>query len=552
MNKTIGHYRLIRLLATGGMGEVFLAQEQKPNAPFLVVKRILRHLARDQGFVDLFVAEARLAMRIQHPNVVAVHALEQAAGDCFIAMEFVDGFSLRQLIKAARERGLLIPHRIAVRMIAQALLGLHAAHELRDEQDNFLGILHGDISPENLLISREGPVKLADFGIARARKADETSGRLKGKLAYLAPELVAGGHGDRRADLFSMGVVLHETLTLDSPAIGTGEYERHPRAFAMDARVPGALAQLARRALSNDPVARFATALEMSLALDKWLETNRQPANDRDVRDFLEVVFGPPATLFDEASPTTAVLTRPAAAVAAIPTLIPESRRTDPAIRVNAGHAPQPEPAQVSPWLVPLLAGGATAFFLAAILVVAVWPAQKPAKVPTANGALADTEALGTADDAADGASSGRLMPELDLLSGANGGIDSGLAVEVESADHDGGARAASSRLLSQGNLEADAGLEEDGDGPAREVATPDPKKKPPLARRGHVRFRVPAGTEIFLGTKSLGTAPFRTVETPVGQLTFTLKNRRLGVVRKISVHVGPTKLVVVQNDLRK
>ena len=150
MSESLGRYRLIKLLATGGMGEVFLARQEGPAGftKTVVVKRILRHLASDQNFIDLFLNEARLAAQLQHPHITQVFGLENEGNTWFISMEYVHGRSLRDIISAARQQGLKVPPRIAARLASQALQGLHFAHELTDAQGSPLGILHRDVSPE--------------------------------------------------------------------------------------------------------------------------------------------------------------------------------------------------------------------------------------------------------------------------------------------------------------------------------------------------------------------------------------------------------------------
>jgi serine/threonine protein kinase len=170
----LGRYQLESLLATGGMGEVWLAR--RDDGKVLVLKRILRHLAHDQGFIDLFVNEARLAARLRHPNIVEVFALEQDEDTWFISMEYVHGKSLRAIIDLARQKGVRVPPVVAVRIVAETLKGLQHAHELKDEKGGPAGIIHRDFSPENVLVSLQGQVKLADFGIARAMSSATTRG----------------------------------------------------------------------------------------------------------------------------------------------------------------------------------------------------------------------------------------------------------------------------------------------------------------------------------------------------------------------------------------
>lgn len=257
MTEKLGRYRLLKLIATGGMAEVFLAtrlgQGPEDDRP-LVIKRILRHLAQDQDFIDLFQHEAQLAIRLQHPNIAEVFCLEEEGGSFFIAMEYVEGRSLRQIFEAAQKRGVRVPPNVAVRIAFEALQGLHFAHELRDEEGRRLGILHRDVSPGNVLVSFSGAVKLIDFGIAKSTMAITRAGRVKGKRSYLAPEqTAAGGTVDRRADIYAMGLVLSE-------ALGSEE----------ESSLPNGLKDILARATAPLPGARFEDAAAMRDALGAW------------------------------------------------------------------------------------------------------------------------------------------------------------------------------------------------------------------------------------------------------------------------------------------
>jgi eukaryotic-like serine/threonine-protein kinase len=210
MAENLGRYELIDLLATGGMGEVFLARDTDTGNR-VVVKRILRHLATDQGFINLFRQEAALSKTLRHKNIAQVYALERAQGSWFIAMEYVEGLSVRQLLSHQK-----MPQPLVFELLLQALSGLHYAHHFPGELG---GILHRDLTCENILVSTAGEVKIIDFGVARAMGAAVTTiGRPKGKLPYMAPEqLQPGVVLDSRVDVYSLGVVLAELLLHERP-----------------------------------------------------------------------------------------------------------------------------------------------------------------------------------------------------------------------------------------------------------------------------------------------------------------------------------------------
>ncbi|HLK99636.1 MAG TPA: serine/threonine-protein kinase, partial [Myxococcaceae bacterium] len=218
MTQQLGKYQLIRKLATGGMAEVFLAKAAGPMGfeKTLVVKRILPHLAEDPAFVEMFLSEAKLAAQLNHPNIVQIFDFGEADDAYFLAMEFIDGPNLRVLLKRASQQGVALPPAVCARLIATACEGLAFAHDFADPgTGELLGLIHRDISPDNVLVSRQGAVKVVDFGIAKAagQSHKTRSGVIKGKLSYMPPEQLRAKQLDRRADVYALGVVLYELLT---------------------------------------------------------------------------------------------------------------------------------------------------------------------------------------------------------------------------------------------------------------------------------------------------------------------------------------------------
>ncbi|MBW2525883.1 MAG: serine/threonine protein kinase, partial [Deltaproteobacteria bacterium] len=213
-------FELQRRLGAGGMAEVFLAKKRGAEGTFkqLVVKRILPEHASSRRFRNMFVGEAHLATRLNHPNIVQVYEFsEHSEGDLLLSMEYVEGVDLGKAIRAARKQGKAIEPWTAAFVAAEVAKGLHYAHERRDEGGLPLGIVHRDVSPQNVLISFGGVVKIADFGVARANLFREEPGVLKGKFRYMSPEQARGEKVDRRSDVYSLGIVLYEMLSLRSP-----------------------------------------------------------------------------------------------------------------------------------------------------------------------------------------------------------------------------------------------------------------------------------------------------------------------------------------------
>jgi serine/threonine protein kinase len=294
-------FALLGRIAWGGMAEIFLARETTSAASrHLVVKRILPHVADDEGFVTMFLDEARLAMRLQHPNICPVYEFGEAAGTWFIAMEWVDGVPLGKLIRKARATG-GVPIPLVVRVLAQTSEALHYAHRARDENGAPLGIVHRDVSPQNIMVAYNGSVKLLDFGVAKAASHETRTqaGVVKGKLAYMAPEQCRGDAIDARADVFGLGVCLYEAL------VGRPLYQRQtdfetlkavleepvPSARTLRPEVPADLDAIVQRALAKTPEARWQSAGELQEALEQWLSDHRERMNAARTAEYLEGLY---------------------------------------------------------------------------------------------------------------------------------------------------------------------------------------------------------------------------------------------------------------------
>jgi serine/threonine-protein kinase len=257
------------------MAELFLGKE--PSGKPVVIKRILPHLARQASFVSMFVDEARIGSMAKHPNLVEVHELGQVGTDLFLVMEYLVGENLAGLVRRLVKRKERMPPGLAAYVIAEVCDGLHAAHELNDEQGNRMELVHRDVSPQNIFITYGGDVKLLDFGVATAayRLTQTATGEVKGKYAYMSPEQCRGDDLDRRSDIFSLGTVLYELTTLrrlfkrgnELQVMKAVTEEPIPRPTREIADYPPALEEICVRALARDPRRRFANAAEMRDAL---------------------------------------------------------------------------------------------------------------------------------------------------------------------------------------------------------------------------------------------------------------------------------------------
>ncbi|MDQ3032848.1 MAG: serine/threonine protein kinase, partial [Myxococcota bacterium] len=223
--RTLGPYRIERRLATGGMAEVFVAQRLGPHGfqKRVAIKCILPQHARDSDFVSMFIDEARLAAQLEHPGIVQVFDFGEAEGSLFLAMEFVDGTNVNRLLRSVAVHRESVPIASALHIGAEAARALAYAHHACDDDGKPLSIVHRDVSPANLLLTKRGHVKLSDFGIARCAQSDHRTddGHVRGKLGYMSPEQVSGYAIDGRSDVFTLGTVIAEML-IGEPLFGTG------------------------------------------------------------------------------------------------------------------------------------------------------------------------------------------------------------------------------------------------------------------------------------------------------------------------------------------
>ena len=300
---SFGPYQLIDRVAIGGMAEVFKAKRAGVAGfeKVVALKRILPHLSENKEFLDMFVDEAKMVAGLAHPNIVQIFDLGRIEKSYYIAMEYVHGRDLRTIMRRARDKGLRMPLDLSLRVVGQVCAALEYAHRKKDERGQPMQIVHRDVSPQNILISFEGDVKLVDFGIAKAAtKASNTDrGALRGKLLYMSPEQAWGRPIDRRSDVFSLGIVLYEMVTETKPFVGAGtevsilELVRQcviTAAREINPRVPEPLDRVIMQALAREPDDRYQDAGQMQRGLERFLR-DRPPVSARDLARFLELLF---------------------------------------------------------------------------------------------------------------------------------------------------------------------------------------------------------------------------------------------------------------------
>ncbi len=295
-----GQYEILERIASGGMAELYRARRSGVEGfqKIVAIKKILPHLADNDEFITMFADEAKLAAQLNHPNIVHIFDLGKIeAGGYFIAMEYVDGRDLKAILQSAREVGTPLPAPLAVSIASKVASALDYAHRRRDAEGRDLSLVHRDVSPQNILISYEGDIKLCDFGIAKAaRKASQTqSGALKGKVQYMSPEQAWGKPLDRRSDIFSLGAVLFEMLTEQKLFRGDSdltvlEKVRAAQVVApssVNPEVPKNLDAIVLKALAREPEERYTNAADMLRDLEAVLYAYTPAPGSADVAIYL-------------------------------------------------------------------------------------------------------------------------------------------------------------------------------------------------------------------------------------------------------------------------
>ncbi len=487
----LGRYELREKLATGGMAEIWLATQRGP-AGFekqLVVKKILPHLAADRAFVDMFLNEGRYAAMINHPNVVQVFELGEEAGSYYLVMEHVPGLSLRVLLNRLKAANRPAPIGCVAHLFVGVCRGLHAAHELVDAAGQPLGLVHRDVSPENVLVSRSGEAKVTDFGIAKAAASASTTrpGEARGKLAYMPPEQLLGEPLDRRTDIYAVGATLFECTCGERPFVVPADAALSVKILEMTAPllstvrddVPQLLEAAVARALDKRVDARWPDAL----ALARELEPLASTANV--VADWLaEFLPAPEPTSPSRAHPATAPLAAGPApdAVATLPeTDLPKPRRRWASVVALAG------------------AVGLTGAFVAS-----------------------------------------RLDPSATLSASLEPRADSGLA---PSAPLPPSPAPVVPAAVDAGSPEprADAGHPDE-----KVVATRKPK-----VGKGRLLIRVSPWADVLVDGNMVGATPLPALEVTSGRHQVTVTNSELGQTRTVNVDVRAGRQELVQFNLK-
>jgi TonB family protein len=431
-----GQYVLVEKIATGGMAEVWKARMRGVEGfqKIVAIKKILPHLSDNQDFIEMFVDEAKLAAQLNHNNIIHIYDLGKIQSSYYIAMEYIDGFDLKAILRRGQERDHPMSVELALFIASKLASALDYAHRKKDFEEKEMGLVHRDVSPQNVLVSQEGDIKLCDFGIAKAAsKASHTqAGALKGKLQYMSPEQAWGRHIDRRSDIFALATVLFEMLT--NRKLFTGDNELSILEQVREARVQAPslyndevtpeIDKIVIKALQKDPTNRYQTAGEMARDLDAVLYSFRPTPTSADLAIYMHRLSSPEQVFEDHPSsmeppPAAPTLIAPLPAPPTIPVAKPPaaamSAPAAPSVAMAApAHAPVeefgayggvPQPIQrksnvglIGAVAALVLVGGAVAFFMSRKSDAPAAPAvtNTIAAASTAGGAPAATIPLTT------------------------------------------------------------------------------------------------------------------------------------------------------------
>jgi serine/threonine-protein kinase len=293
-------YRVIEKLESGGMAEVFRAESEGLQGfkKQVAIKRVLPHLSEKKKFISMFLDEARLSASLSHSNCVQVFDIGVGDSAYFIVMEFVDGANLKSIAESIRKQGREFPVSAAVFICAEICKGLSYAHEMKDANGVPQHIVHRDMSPPNVLVTKYGEVKIVDFGLAKASTQLEKSepGIIKGKFSYLSPEAATGQEVDARTDIFAVGIMLWEMLSGQRLFLGETDYQtvrkvqqaQVPSISQINPRVPPDLEKIVQKALARDQTARYQTARELGQDLNRFLFKNGEPVGTFDIATLVQ------------------------------------------------------------------------------------------------------------------------------------------------------------------------------------------------------------------------------------------------------------------------
>ncbi len=559
---SVGRFTLLVPLAQGGMAEIWLARQTglRGFEKLVVIKRMVSSLGSDPEYLEMFFSEARLAAALSHHHIVQIYDLGEHQGAPYIVMEYLDGEDLAAVRRTAQKQGNPIPDAYAVKYVSMAAEGLHYAHTRQGPDGNPLFIVHRDVSPQNLVATMDGGLKVVDFGIAKLASTATYSGKLKGKLAYMSPEQARGEELDGRADVFALGVVLFELLTRTrlTPKMNDLQlldFMAGGRPFDLPTQrrpeLAPALEAIVVKALARNREARFGSARELQDALEAWLVSQQQAVTANELRDWLRGVFAQRILerrrLIDAANqvePSSPVEVQNLAQLARHGS--DSSSRSSPGLR-TVSTAPQKKK--------PVVAVGvaaAAALLLGALFLVVPRgsPAMQPQPPPT-------PPPLEPVAPPAPPAPPAPTRLGIDTVPG-------GAKLIVDGVER--GEAPLSLRDLGVGSFELEASLEgyqplkrrvqlqRPGDQLHLELALvplPKPDKGKPAARKpaakvmGKLSLRTTPWTQVYFGGRKLGDTPLLNEPLPAGRQMLKLVSPDTGAEQVIEVDIKANETTV-------
>lgn len=574
-----GKYQLFASLGRGGMADVFLAVARGPMGfnKLAVIKRLRQALADEASFRNMFLDEARLAARLNHPNIVHTYEVGEHNGIYFIAMEYLEGQSLNKVMKEALKRREPLPPALCGRIVADALTGLHFAHTLTDYDGTPLNIIHRDVSPHNIFVTYEGHSKLVDFGIAKAAlSSTETEvGVLKGKVAYMSPEQAMGGPIDARADVFPMGIVLWEMLT--GQRLMTGESAAQTLHRLMNMPIPRVsqvlgggrggvidpmLDDIVARALEKDPMMRFQSAAEMRDALEVYLARSGTPRQDEVGRMMLHLFGKVREEVQRQIQKHMAVITQ-ASSTQELQALNAESLKrmegsgahvTGQLLRLggsgsgsgivsNYPHAPahssavpaaQAPPSRTGNVALLLVAAGFFVLALAVFLFIFI-KSRDPGVVaggPTPTGQPTTTvEPIGTASGGPVAVTSGQPTGTATVTATPTATAPTGTTVSTGAVTAVRPTGTVAIKPPPTSTTKAST---------AATTAATAPPPPPPAEENGFLSLDTAPWTRVSANGRVLGTTPLNRVSLPPGTYTLTMENPEKGIKQTATVVIKP------------
>uniref|UniRef100_UPI0035A067EE serine/threonine protein kinase n=1 Tax=Hyalangium versicolor TaxID=2861190 RepID=UPI0035A067EE len=564
------------------MAEVLLA---KVAGPFgfektLVLKRILPHLLDEPAFVEMFLAEARLVAQLNHPHIVQIFDFGEADGSYFVAMEYIDGPNLRTLVRRARELDTFLPSTLCAKMIAAAAEGLAYAHDFRDPvTQQPLGLIHRDISPDNILLSRQGAVKVADFGIAKVtgHGPQTQAGILKGKLPYMPPEQLRGQPLDRRADVYALGLVFYELLTAQKPFAVTAEegmlnailFEPFIPAQKRRPGLPEVIQQILDRALSKNRDERYPDCLALQADLEQFVLSRGEPLGALHIARLLGQMEADAAKTTTPV-PSTAVALQAPVPQKQPPSVLPsqeEAETTPESPTLPATPLPFQHPQRAVPASPQLRVStdhpGSSAEPSATNTSAATMRPRRRAHVALSTiAALLTVSGGGYLLWGGDTASPTQFSTSTPVLEVA--------PIEPPPEHRDQEHTPISQQAPAPLAFAADAGLPEPAPLPVPDnTPVPPPTPRPATVRakapaprpprpthavpgKARIDFRVLPYATVFLDGKEIGTTPFAAIEISSGRHIVRLLNREFGGTETRDINVKPGEFFILKHNFSK